>query len=196
MESVSFRCNKILNLRSPLGDRKFLLLKVPTQSILHLVYPSKVFSVFFSCANFQYSCRIIKVTILLWQHCLAWFGKFWKAGRVKQLRQRLQKIRKVLQEAKKIKVVKHTEQRQRRIITHIDRVISKQLVRFAKDFGMGLRFEDLSGIRQTSKQHKKIKSDAAKNRDRWAYYQLEYRSMVRFFMPSQSSEGRICNGYS
>ena len=38
---------------------------------------------------------------------------------------------------------------------------------------MGLRFEDLSGIRQTSKQCKKTKSDASKNRDFWAFYQLE-----------------------
>jgi transposase len=38
---------------------------------------------------------------------------------------------------------------------------------------MGLKFEDLSRIRQTSKQSKKIKSDAGNNRDSWAYYQLE-----------------------
>jgi IS605 OrfB family transposase len=38
---------------------------------------------------------------------------------------------------------------------------------------MGLRFEDLSGIRQTSKQRKKNKSDAAENRDSWAFHQLE-----------------------
>ncbi len=38
---------------------------------------------------------------------------------------------------------------------------------------MGLRFEDLSGIRQSSLQRKKTKSDASKNRDYWAFYQLE-----------------------
>lgn len=38
---------------------------------------------------------------------------------------------------------------------------------------MGLRFEDLSGIRQTSKQSKKVKSDAGNNRDGWSFYQLE-----------------------
>jgi putative transposase len=50
---------------------------------------------------------------------------------------------------------------------------SKQLVQLAKDFGMGLRFEDLSGCLQTMKQKKKTKSDAANNRDTWAYKQLE-----------------------
>jgi putative transposase len=101
------------------------------------------------------------------------FGKFWKAGRVKSLRRQFQKTRKALQEAKKTKVVKRLEQRERRIMTHINHVISKELVQFAKDYEMGLRFEDLSGIRQTSKQRKKTKSDAGNNRDSWAFYQLE-----------------------
>ena len=101
------------------------------------------------------------------------FGKFWKAGRVKQLRRQFQKTRKQLQQAQKLKKVKQLEQRERRIMTHINHAVSKQLVRFAKDYGMGLRFEDLSGIRQTSKQRKKTKSDASKNRDHWSFYQLE-----------------------
>ena len=101
------------------------------------------------------------------------FGKFWKGGRVKNMRRQSQRTRKKLQEAKQLKEVKRLEQRERRTMTHINHVISKELVQFAKDFGMGLRFEDLSGIRQTSKQRKKNKSDAGNNRDSWAFYQLE-----------------------
>jgi len=101
------------------------------------------------------------------------FGKFWKAGRVKELRRKFHKTRKQLQEAKKLKKVKQLEQREQRIMTHINHLVSKQLVQFAKDYGMGLRFEDLSGIRQTSKQGKKAKSDASKNLDYWAFDQLE-----------------------
>ncbi|MFB2976284.1 RNA-guided endonuclease TnpB family protein [Microseira sp. BLCC-F43] len=101
------------------------------------------------------------------------FGKFWKGGRVKALRRRFQKLRRQLQEAKKLRKVKQLETRERRIMRQINHEISKQLVRFAKDFGLGIRFEDLSGIRQTSKQRKKTKSDAAENRDHWAYYQQE-----------------------
>jgi transposase len=111
------------------------------------------------------------------------FGKFWKGGRVKDLRRQFQRTRKQLQQAKQIKEVKRLEQRERRIMTHINHVISKELVQFAKDFEMGLRFEDLSGCRQTMKQRKKTKSDseavaslrasAANNRDSWAFYQLE-----------------------
>ncbi|HAA26633.1 MAG TPA: transposase [Cyanobacteria bacterium UBA8553] len=101
------------------------------------------------------------------------FGKFWKGGRVKELRRQFQRTRQQLQQALQIKEVKRLEQRERRIMTHINHVISKELVHFAKDFEMGLRFEDLSGCRQTMKQRKKTKSDAANNRDSWAFYQLE-----------------------
>ncbi|MDJ0619452.1 MAG: transposase, partial [Calothrix sp. MO_192.B10] len=101
------------------------------------------------------------------------FGKFWQGGRVKDLRRRFQRTRKQLQQAKRLKEVKRLEQRERRIMTHINHVISKQLVQLAAYFDMGLRFEDLSGCRQTMKQKKRTKSDAANNRDSWAFYQLE-----------------------
>ncbi|MEG4278962.1 transposase [Microcoleus sp. MON1_C1] len=101
------------------------------------------------------------------------FGKFWNGRKVKATRRRFQKTRKVLQEAKKLKKVKQLESRERRIMTQINHEISRQLVQFASYFGMGLRFEDLSEIRSTSKQRKKTKSDAAQNRDAWAFYQLE-----------------------
>ena len=100
------------------------------------------------------------------------FGRFWKAGRVKALRRRFQKLRQQLQEAGKLRKVKQLERRERRMMTQINHELSKQLVQFAKDFGLVIRFEDLSGIRN-SKQRKKTKSDAGNNRDHWAYYQLE-----------------------
>lgn len=117
------------------------------------------------------------------------FGKFWKGGRVKALRRQFQRTRKSLQQAKQLKEVKRLEQRERRIMTHINHAISKELVQFAKDFEMGLRFEDLSGCRITMKQRKQTKSDAAENRDSWAFYQLEvftrYKA-IRAGVPMQS----------
>ncbi|NJM89404.1 MAG: transposase [Hydrococcus sp. RU_2_2] len=101
------------------------------------------------------------------------FGKFWKGGRVKALRRQFQRTRRQLQSSKQLKEVKRLEQRERRIMTQINHVISKELVQFASDFGMGLRFEDLSGCRSTMFQRKKVKSDASQNRDSWAFYQLE-----------------------
>jgi len=43
--------------------------------------------------------------------------------------------------SKQLNVVKQLNER--RIMTHINHVISKELVQFASDFGMGLQFEDL-----------------------------------------------------
>jgi uncharacterized membrane protein (DUF106 family) len=56
---------------------------------------------------------------------------------VKGLRRQFQRTRQKLQQAKQLKEVKRLEQRERRIITHINHVISKELVQFAKDFGWG-----------------------------------------------------------
>ncbi|WP_413168378.1 RNA-guided endonuclease TnpB family protein [Capilliphycus salinus ALCB114379] len=101
------------------------------------------------------------------------FGKFWNGRPIKHLRRRYQKLRKQLQKANKRKVIKRLESKERRIITYINHCISKQLVQFAKDYGMGLRFEYLSNIRQTSKQSKKVRSDAGNSRHAWSYFQLE-----------------------
>ncbi len=101
------------------------------------------------------------------------FGKFWNGRQIKHLRRRYQKLRKQLQKANKRKVIKRLESKERRIITYINHCISQQLVQFAKDYGMGLRFEDLSKIRQTSKQSKKVRSDAGNSRHTWSYFQLE-----------------------
>jgi putative transposase len=100
------------------------------------------------------------------------FGKFSKGGKIKNLRRRYQRIRKSLQKAKQYAEIKRLEQHERRIMTHINHIISKQLVQFARDYGMGLRLEDLSGCRSSMKQKKKTKSDSANNRDFWAFHQL------------------------
>jgi len=63
-------------------------------------------------------------------------------------------------------------------MTHINHVISKELVQFASDFGMGLQFEDLIGIRQTRNNAKETKSDAGNNRDAWAFYLICIRAAV------------------
>lgn len=112
------------------------------------------------------------------------FGKFWCGGRVKGLRRQFQRTRARLQESKQLKEVKRLEQRERRIMTHINHVISKELVQFALTFGCGLRFEDLSGCRTTMKQRKKQKSDAANNRDSWAFYQLEVFTRYKAILTS------------
>lgn len=98
---------------------------------------------------------------------------FFKANQIKQIRRQFAERRKVLQQAGKHRAVKKMESRERRIVTHINHKLSKKLVGVATRFGYGLRFEDLSGIRQSSKQRKTTKSDSGQNRDYWPFYQLE-----------------------
>ncbi len=100
-------------------------------------------------------------------------AKFWTFGNIRQIRRKYQKQRKSLQKNKKLKTLKRLESKERRTITHINHIISKQLVKFAVDYDCGIRLEDLSNIRKNSKQRKKNKSDAAQNRDFWCYFQLE-----------------------
>lgn len=125
------------------------------------------------------------------------FGRFWKAGPIKHLRKRHQRIRKHLQSAGKHKAVKNYEHKESRIMAHANHIIAKQIVQFAKDYQMGIRLENLSGIRQGSRQRKKTKSDASKNRDFWAFYQLgqfiQYLANlegipVEFILPAYTSK--------
>ena len=99
--------------------------------------------------------------------------KFWTFADVRHIRRRYQRKRKSLQKAKKTKTLKRLESKERRTITQLNHIISKQLVQLAKDYNCGIRLEDLSKIRKTSKQRKKNKSDAGQNRDNWSYFQLE-----------------------
>lgn len=103
---------------------------------------------------------------------------FWKAARIRHVRRIFSERRKKLQAAGKHQAVKKLENRERRIVTHINHCISKELVALAVRLHAGIRLEDLSGIRQSSKQRKTTKSDAGQNRDYWPFYQLE--SFVRY----------------
>lgn len=98
---------------------------------------------------------------------------FWKAARIRHVRRVFAERRRKLQALGKYRAVRKLEQRERRIITHINHCISKELVALAKRVTAGIRFEDLSGIRKSSKQRKDTKSDAGQNRDYWPFYQPE-----------------------
>jgi putative transposase len=98
---------------------------------------------------------------------------FFKANRIKHVRKMFAERRKKLQSAGKHRAVKKLERRERRIVTHINHKLSKEIVGLAERSGYGLRFEDLTGIRQSTKQRKDTKSDASQNRDYWPFYQLE-----------------------
>ncbi len=98
---------------------------------------------------------------------------FWKAARIRHVRRVFAQRRKKLQRLGKYKAVKKLENRERRIVTHINHCLSKELVALSVRENAGIRLEDLSGIRKSSKQRQVTKSDAGQNRDYWPFYQLE-----------------------
>lgn len=98
---------------------------------------------------------------------------FWKARRIKHVRRVFAQRRKKLQRLGKYKAVKKLGNREHRIVTYINHCLSKDLVALAIRQNSGIRLEDLSGIRQSTKQHHVTKSDAGQNLDSWPFYQLE-----------------------
>lgn len=98
---------------------------------------------------------------------------FYKAKRIRHIRRVYAARRKKLQAAGKHRAVKKLERREQRMITHINHCLSKDVVALAQRLGAGIRLEDLSGIRQRSRQRKTMKTDAGQNRDYWPTFQLE-----------------------
>lgn len=98
---------------------------------------------------------------------------FLKAGQIKHLRRTLSQDRKSLQKEGKHKTLKAREMREHRRITHVNHLLSKQIVALAKGQNAGIRLEDLSGIRKNARQRRSTKTDAGLNRDYWPFYQLE-----------------------
>lgn len=103
---------------------------------------------------------------------------FWKAAQIRHVRRMYAERRRKLQKAGKHRAVRKLESRERRIVTHINHCISKELVALAKRQNAGLILEDLSGIRARARQRSETKSDAGQNRDYWPFYQLE--TFVRY----------------
>jgi len=98
---------------------------------------------------------------------------FWKAGRIRHIRRIYAARRKRLQAARKYRAVKKLERHERRMVTHINHCLSKDVVALAKRCHASIRLEDLSDMRQRSRQRKTTKADAGQNRDYWPFFQLE-----------------------
>ncbi|WP_319419976.1 transposase [Pleurocapsa sp. FMAR1] len=100
------------------------------------------------------------------------FGLFFSGSQVKHIRRKFQQRRKQLQKAGKYRAVKKLEQKEQRWMRAVNNTVSRRIVDFADWQNADLILEDLSGCRQTMKQRKKSRSDNAKSRHAWAYYDL------------------------
>ena len=108
---------------------------------------------------------------------------FYQARKIRHIRRVYAVRRTKLQKLGKTRAVKKLENKESRIVNHINHCLSKDLVALAVRCNAGIRLEDLSGIRNTL-QKRSTKSDAGLNRDTWPFYQLE-----RFIKYKASSAG-------
>ncbi|MEM1309616.1 MAG: RNA-guided endonuclease TnpB family protein, partial [Cyanobacteria bacterium P01_H01_bin.153] len=100
---------------------------------------------------------------------------FFDGSEVMHRRRRFQRLRMQLQKAGKYRAVKRLERRERRWMREVNHMISRRMVRFACAVNADVWVEELSGIRQSSQQRRKNRSDAGTSRHTWAYYDLEQK---------------------
>ena len=99
---------------------------------------------------------------------------FWHEGRIRHMRRVYAGRRTTRQAAGTQRAVQKLERREHRRITPINHSLSKEVIALAQRQQAGRRLEDLSGIRQRSRQRKRTKTDAGQNRDAWPFFPLEH----------------------
>jgi IS605 OrfB family transposase len=104
---------------------------------------------------------------------------FFKGGEVKHRRRRFQKLRTELQRAGKKRAIKKLNTKESRWMREVNHTISKAISRFADYHNADVVMEDLSGCRGTMRQSKKQRSDAGNSRHRWAYYDLQLKTVYK-----------------
>lgn len=88
------------------------------------------------------------------------------------IRRKYHRLRKVLQKAKNMKKLKQLENKEQRIISYYNHLISKRILQFAEQIGVKtIKLEELSGIRGMKKYWKR--SDL--NIHSWAFFDLEQK---------------------
>ncbi len=98
-------------------------------------------------------------------------GKSWNGSQLRKTRDRYSRVRAKIQ-SKRTKsakrLLRRLSGREKRFQTWLNHNISKQLVQDALELNCNLAFEDLTGIRLTTKVRKKTRTEI----NRWAFYQL------------------------
>ncbi len=97
-------------------------------------------------------------------------GKVIKLGKsALHTHQKYKNIRKGLQKKGKYRKVKQIKDRESRIVKNTNHKVSRKIVDTAKEFGKGIKLEDLTGIRNGKHNAKSFRY--AKNS--WSFYQLQ-----------------------
>jgi len=134
--------------------------------------------------------------------------KFFAGGHIKYIRNQYMSMRARLQSKGTLsarKMIKHLSDKEKRLMRHVNHMISKQIIKFAienKVFLIGL--EDLKGIREN--KVRKVRKDKRYHQSSWTYRQLQdfitYKAKeagikVHFVDPAHTSqECNRCNHVS
>lgn len=95
---------------------------------------------------------------------------FFPGNRVSYIRRRHSNLRKELGKAKKLRAIKKSKNKESRTIRDTNHKISRAIVNFAKDNGVGtIRMENLTNIRHRAKSRK----ERGRSLHSWAHYQLK-----------------------
>lgn len=97
-------------------------------------------------------------------------GKVWKLGKeVMHIRQKYKQIRTKLQKQGKYQLLQQLKNRESRIIRNLNHHISKKIIQTAMANNVGIRIENLKGIRKNKNHAKSFRYSL----NSWSYYQLQ-----------------------
>ena len=124
-------------------------------------------------------------------------GKVLKLGKsAKHIHDKYREIRRSLQSHGKYRKVKEIKNRESRIVRDLNHKVSRKIVNVAKESGMGIKLENLKGIRKTTKSSKSFRYAL----NSWSFYQLaqmiEYKAkllgvIVSYVDPAYTS--KVCS---
>ena len=97
-------------------------------------------------------------------------GKVMMLGKqAKHVHQKYSKIRKKFQRLNKLRKLKASKRRESNITKNLNHKISRKVVNYAKQHNCGIKLEDLTGIRKTTRQTQSFRYAL----NSWSYYQLQ-----------------------
>jgi putative transposase len=97
-------------------------------------------------------------------------GKVWKLGKKAiHIRKKYKQIRTKLQKQGKYQLLRQLKNRESRIIRNLNHHISKKIIQIALSNKVGIKMENLKGIRKNKKHAKSFQYSL----NSWSYYQLQ-----------------------
>jgi len=103
--------------------------------------------------------------------------------KAKHVHLKYKQVRRHLRQEKAHKPLKRLKHRECNIVKDVNHKVSRELVDYAFDHKLGIKLEDLKGIRKQTKKRRKSDKDGIYTLNSWSYYQLNqmivYKAKLR-----------------